>query len=75
MKHIFSGVPDQVTAYIANLKKLCDALHRESSASCLVTVCRVLDDVEKMNRALENLRKSILWLSDTRSSPLKIYLA
>lgn len=46
--------------YIANLKKLRDTLHGESSVACLVEICRVLDDVEKMNGALENLRKSAL---------------
>jgi enamine deaminase RidA (YjgF/YER057c/UK114 family) len=55
-KHLISGAADQVTIYIANLQTLCNTLHGESSVSCLVTVCRVLDDVKKTNLALENLR-------------------
>lgn len=57
IENLVRGTQDQVNTYIANLKTLCGSLHGESSVSCLVTVCRVLDDVEKINETLENIRK------------------
>jgi hypothetical protein len=54
---LFSGVKDQVDAYVSNLQKLCSILLAESNVSCLVTVYRMLDDMEAIKEALEKLRE------------------